>query len=143
MRRLSLVLTALVFGPGCVTFSEPPGVRITSDPPGATIYVDGVDSGFLTPAFIDLDGDDARIDLELAGYETATRIVVSDTQADVIHWNEMSIGVQTWRHPLWLDYDDFLGFPIGGPLGYFVHSTFKTVYRPTRIFVRMRLSGES
>lgn len=133
-RLLSLPLLFLVgfVAAGCITFPQPRGVRIASDPPGATILVDGVDTGFLTPAFLDLDEDDSRIDLELAGYETATRIVLDDTRLGVVLWKEMSLGPHTWRCPLWLDYEDFLGMVM-----------VQDLYRPTRLFVRMRLSGDS
>ena len=130
--HLLLLLLVAFLTTGCITFPQGRGVRIASDPPGATIYVDGVDSGFQTPAFLDLDEEDSRIDLSLFGYETATRIVNTETKLGIIHWKEMELAATTWRNPLWLGYEDFLGMV-----------QVSDRYLPTRIFVRMRLSGDS
>ena len=132
-RRILGLLAGLALAPwlgACVAFVQEPGVRVATDPPGATILVNGKDTGFQSPTFIDLSGDNARLDMVLEGYQTATRFVRTDDRKDSTHWSEMDLNGDCWRFPLWVDYDDFFGM-------------WKSidVYEPTRLFVRLRLAG--
>lgn len=129
-RNLLALLAALALS-SCVTLHQEAGVSISSDPPGALIFVNGHDTGFVTPAMLDLGHDRARIDLVKEGYQTATRRVSADAKWDMTYWKEMEVGPdETWRFPMWVDYPDFLGL-------FRRHR----VYVPGRIFVRLRLAG--
>lgn len=133
-RRLLLLLLTLASPAltGCIGSIKSPGIRIATDPPGAHVLLDGQDTGFLTPAFLDLDGENGRIDMQLDGYQTATRMVRSEGHWDSTHWSEMELNSMTWRFPVWVDYDDFLTM-----------WRFVSIYEPTRIFVRLRLVGDA
>jgi len=136
----ALLLAALA--PACTSYKsvplgatlaqEPPGVTFSSTPPGATVYVDGVDSGFLTPCFLDLgDGDWRRIDIARPGYRTATRILAPDWSVYAIYWSDMDHGPRTWRFPLWLGGGDLV------PPVRFVRKL-----HPSRVHVRLVLAPE-
>ncbi len=129
--RLTLVLLALLPLAGCLALESEPGVLLASDPPGARVIVDGADSGMVTPCRIDLPRDPQRVDLELPGYETATRYFSPDVEWDAVLWKEMSVSNDTWRNPLWLEWIRFI-FPFWRT----------TSLAPQRVFVRMRISGE-
>ncbi len=133
LRTLACLLALSCLGlTGCFGVKHSPGIRLATDPPGARVLLNGKDTGFMTPAFLDLRGDNARVDMELDGYQTATRLVRSTSHLSSIHWSEMELGPSTWRFPLWVDYDDF-----------FTMWRFVTIYEPTRVFVRLRLAGEA
>ena len=134
IRRSTLLLLALsCLGlTACVGYPQSPGISVTTDPPGARVLLNGRDTGFLTPAYLDLGGNDARVDMELEGYQPATRLVRTRSEWDSTHWSEMELGPGTWRFPLWVDYDDF-----------FAMWRWVGSYAPTRIFVRLRLEGDA
>ena len=115
----------------CVGIQRARGVTIASDPPGARVLIDGKDSGFVTPTALDLDRETQRIDLVLEGYDTATRVVRTDSNWSTVHYDEMYIYSNTWRFPLWLNWRD-------GLVPFRQHKGFS----PERLFVRLRLSGE-
>jgi hypothetical protein len=108
-----------------------PGVTIASDPPGARILVDGRDSGFVTPAEIDLGRSRSKVELVLEGYEPAARNLVPVTEWNTVFYDEMIAYPNTWRFPLWLNYEDAVA-------PYKRNQT----YSPQSIFVRLRLAGE-
>jgi len=129
--RTSLALLAAVALSSCFALRRAPGITVASDPPGARVFINGRDTGFVTPSVIQLDEDRGRVDVVLDGYQTATRIVRGRVRWDVTHWAEMEVGPQeTWRFPMWVDFDDFLGM-------------FKrnSEHAPSRLFVRLRLAG--
>lgn len=131
MKRLrSLILATLTLNlASCVTEFYASALKVSSDPPGARVLIDGADTGFVTPTMIEVDNR-ARLDLELPGYETATRQIRSDSQLWVAHWDEMSLSPGNWRFPLWLNIVDAVP-PVklhSGP-------------SPSRVFVRMKLAG--
>lgn len=128
--RLAAILLALS-GAACVAPSRPHGVVVASEPPGARILVDGIDSGWVTPMALKLPRDErARIDLWLDGYRPATVAVAPGGQKYyLILWRESYKDWDTWRFPLWLNYEDFLA-PIKLSRG----------LQPSRIFVPLRLA---
>ena len=128
MRSRPILAALLLLGTSsCISEARRSGVVLATDPPGARILVDGADSGRVTPCHIDLPRDRTRVDLELPGYETATRWVMGDSETTIVPWRDMAISPSIWRNPLWLEWTAFL-FPIH-----------RDVYvAPTRIFVRMR-----
>lgn len=104
------------------------GTMLASDPPGAQIYLDGKDTGFLTPRKLELPFEASqRIDFVLPGYATSTRWIGDGSTVYVLLWREMTIGPQTWRFPLWLGFQDL-----------FVPIKTERIHEPNRIFVRMR-----
>lgn len=125
---LLLGLAALLLA-ACTT--PRPSVFAT-DPPGARVFVDGEDSGFVTPCAISLpDRSLQRIDLALPGYETATRFVSDEGTAYWILFREMTVGPQTWRFPLWINFFDGL-----------MPRKVVATRRPSRIFVRLRRQAD-
>ena len=94
------------------------------------MYIDGRDSGWVTPAYLDLEHERQRIDVVLEGYDPATVVVAPGGEHYyVVLWNEGYINHNTWRFPLWLNYEDALG-PV--KLSRHLH--------PSRIFVTLRVS---
>jgi serine/threonine-protein kinase len=55
--------------------SKPAKVKVTSDPPGATILVDGKDSGMKTPADVDVPPGTHKITLQAAGKKDSEQSV--------------------------------------------------------------------
>jgi hypothetical protein len=115
----------------CQATHRQPGVSISSEPPGATVVLDGVDTGFVTPCDIAISREKHEIKIELEGYETAVRHLEGATRRDIIYYDEANAGMKTWRFPLWLNYEDGI-FPWKRELS----------YSPARIFVRLRLATE-
>lgn len=129
--RLASPLFLLLLLPACTSVYHARGLKIASDPPGARILVDGRESGYVTPAMIDLGGGSTRVDLLMPGYETATRVIGSGGFTWVLHWNEMTLEPGTWRFPLWIPLEDVIP-PVNidsGP-------------EPGRVFVRLRLAAD-
>lgn len=125
LAAISLALTCTA----CQISRGQPGVLIATTPPGATIHIDGEESGFVTPAAIFLPRTDwHRIDVSLAGYEAATRIVGPGTQTSVIPWTAGWIGTGTWWFPLWLEFNALV-LPV----------RVDDDLQPSRIHVRLRL----
>ncbi len=133
--RVSAVAASLVltFAPGCVLFSSPSGIVVSSDPPGATVSIDRRDSGFVTPCTLEVDAeDDKRIDIALRGYETETRFITPDHEVYAILYREMSVGYKTFDFPLFLNFRDF-----------FVPVKFRATASPGRIHVRLDRSADA
>lgn len=126
----SAALCLAVTSAGCAVIRGQPGVVVASDPPGATILVDGADSGFVTPAAISLSRADwHRLDVLLRGYDTETRIVGPGIKAEGIPWTSGFITPQSWWFPLWLDVPELL-----------VPLRIDDNLSPSRIFVQLELS---
>ena len=107
-----------------------PGVLVASTPPGAQVYVDGRDSGFVTPAALALPRNAwHRVDVVLTGYEPATRLLGPGGQTFVIPWTDGYLGPLTWYFPLWLSVEE-LFFPL----------RVQNDLDPDRIHVRLRLT---
>ena len=62
--------------------------------------------------------------------ERADRDVYGVKRRDLIYYDEAFVSYNTWRFPVWLNYED----------GIFPFKVDRT-YSPTRIFVRMRLAA--
>lgn len=87
----------------CVLNSGSPGVMLATSPPGARVLLDGADSGFATPCWIDVD-EDASVRFELEGYRAAERELVFDTRVWLVPWWDGDIGARTWRFPTFLTF---------------------------------------
>ena len=109
-----------------------PPVHIATDPPGATVVVDGKDTGFITPCTLDLsDRSFRQIDMLLPGYRRASRLVIDRDRQEYVLWRDATAQYRTWRLPIWLGWSDFF-WPIkdlGGP-------------SPNRIFVRLHRQSD-
>lgn len=108
LARLAAAVAVPFLGTGCVLFREPQGLVVSSDPVGASVQIDGRDTGFVTPCVLELDTDeDQRVDVVLDGYRTETRWVTPDHEVYAVLWREMSVGRDTWDFPLFLNFRDF------------------------------------
>jgi len=127
-KRFPQALALLGLAVSCVAPDTPPGVMVASEPPGARILVNGQDSGWVTPAHLGLEPERQRLDLVLDGYRPATVLVQPGGQRYyLVHWNEAYLNYDTWRFPLWLNFDDGLA-PLKLSRG----------LQPARIFVPLR-----
>jgi len=112
-------------------------LHFASAPPGAAILIDGEDSGFVTPALIDLPHpEDSRVEFVLDGYQTAVRQMKDERQGELVLWNEATTSAKAWNFPLFLPYKDFFFFykrPNASRLEQQVRG---------RIFVRLRRSSD-
>lgn len=127
--RLSAVAAcaAAIVTPGCVLFTHPSGIVVSSDPPGATVSIDRRDSGFVTPCVLDVDADDdRRVDIALRGYQTETRFITPNAQVYAILWREMSVEYGSYDFPLFLNVRDF-----------FTPVKYRSEVSPGRIHVRL------
>ncbi len=109
-RRAFAALALALLGTSCSLLPyRRPVLLIASDPPGATIVVNGADSGWVTPCNLDLDvGRSHTIELRRPGYEPSIRLLEPDGDTWVILWKEMYNRDGVWRFPLWLGISDFL-----------------------------------
>jgi hypothetical protein len=119
---------ALLLAVSCAAIDQRPGVMFSSRPSGARVLVDGVDSGFVTPCYLDLVRVEHSVDLVLDGY-IPTRVAIDPRgETWLIHYNEAWLDYNTWRFPLWLNFWDAVT-PIKIERG----------YSPERVFVAMKL----
>jgi hypothetical protein len=129
LRCLSPLLLACLAG-ACVSNVAPKGVLVASEPPGARVFIDGRDSGWVTPAYLDLEPERQRIDVVLQGYDPATVVVApSGERYYLVLWQEAFAYHNTWRCPLWLNYEDGLG-PV----------KMSKRLEPSRIFIPLRVT---
>jgi hypothetical protein len=97
---------------GCLFTRAQPGVMLSSSPPGATILVDGADSGFVTPAVLSLPRSDwVRIDFLLEGHVPQSRLLGPGQRVYLIPWTDGYIGLHTWYFPLFLEFE-YIVFPL-------------------------------
>jgi len=86
----------------------PSPVHFSSSPPGASVLVDGQDTGFVTPCLIDLaDGPTRRVQFQLPGYRTEVRTLTHESRSELVQWSEASSSYKNWNFPLWLGAEDF------------------------------------
>lgn len=114
---------------GCAVIRGQPGIVVASEPPGASILVDGQDSGYATPTAMYLPRADwHRIDVDLPGYRRETRIVGPGVRFEVIPWRAGLVLPISAPFPLWLDVPAL-----------FVPLRVDDNLQPSRIFVRLVL----
>ncbi|HIF40924.1 MAG TPA: PEGA domain-containing protein [Planctomycetes bacterium] len=112
-------------------------MHFSSAPAGAAILVDGEDSGFVTPALLDLpDPEDSRIEFVLEGYQTAVRQLDDERQGELVFWSEATTSPRKWNFPLFLPYTDFFFF--------YKRASASRLEQQVRgrIFVRLRRSSD-
>lgn len=114
---------------GCQITNRP--VSFASDPAGARILVDGKDSGFVTPALLQLEREPQTVRFELDGYVPAERDLKPGKRRSTLYWREMSVSYRTWHFPLWLNRDDtFTPYKVDKSL------------MPNRLFVRLKREAD-
>lgn len=129
MQRILLSLGAAILASACAATTP---ISLSSEPPGASVYVNGVHSGFTTPCVISLQKKmNHEVVIALDGYEPAARGIVDDPDYETLLWREMSVLPKAWRFPLWLNLEDF-----------FVPVTKKFLLKPSRIFVRLQRTAD-
>jgi hypothetical protein len=129
-RGLALILILVLVS--CQSTSRFTGLSVSSDPPGAHVYINGQDTGFVTPCLLDTaDADATELRLDLEGYAPARRSLTRVGRTRIIFWNEMLASWNTWHFPLFLNYEDFFA-PVK-------HSE---VPWPARIFVRLERAAD-
>lgn len=128
--RIAVVLSSVALAlAGCLAQRPQPGLLIATSPPGARLYVDGADSGFVTPAWIAVPANDwHRLDVSLSGYEPESRLVSPNRRLYAISWTKGWIGLSTWWFPLFLPLEDF-----------FLPVRVDTSAAPSRIHIQLEL----
>jgi hypothetical protein len=106
-RARAFALCAAVALGACVNVT-PPGILVASSPAGARILVDGVDSGFVTPANLAVDDDDHWVELQLEGYAATALLLKAGSRLTVIPWSEGTVQPKSWAFPLFLPAGDLL-----------------------------------
>ena len=57
----AILAAVLAVSTACVQVAVDPRVFVKTDPPGASVLVDGLDTGFHTPAVLDMTGRDEAV----------------------------------------------------------------------------------
>ena len=130
----SALAAAVAFGllSSCVNMVTPPGILVASTPPGARISVDGLDSGFVTPCSIALEGDEKHwVQLALEGYATTDLYLDESRHVYIVPWVKGQAAQDTFAFPLFLPAVDLL-LPV----------QVDNSPSPKRIHVKLRLSAE-
>ncbi|MCZ6598582.1 MAG: PEGA domain-containing protein [Planctomycetota bacterium] len=132
MGSLRTVLPTAALGlllSSCVTLVTPPGVSIATTPPGARVYVDGRDSGFVTPCVIDLrEEENYWVQLRMSGYATTDLYLQKNLRVQVVPWTQGEIAPHDgWWFPIFLPAVDL-----------FLPVQIDQSPSPKRIHVRMR-----
>lgn len=139
--RLALVALLLAALSSCLSWTttrpdfvwdrKPAGVSLSTTPAGATVLVDGVDSGFATPCILDFDEDEShRVEFELEGYRTAGLYLMPNRRWFLVPYNDANRAPRVWRFPFWLPLGEFL-LPVRT----------NTALAPSRIHLRLRLGA--
>jgi hypothetical protein len=100
-------LAGALLATACVNVT-PPGILVASTPPGAQILIDGEDSGFITPANLQVDDDDHWVELRLEGYAATALFLEEGSRLTVIPWSEGVTTPESWPFPLFLPARDLL-----------------------------------
>ena len=105
---------------------------LATDPPGASIWIDGEESGWVTPATLDLpECNDYGIEFRYPGYQSEARYLDNDGYWWSMLWREMYTHEGTWRFPFWLGIGDFF-IP-------FKRTRFQS---PSRVFIELRRQAD-
>lgn len=104
-----LALAALAWLPGCLSAS-PHASTFASEPSGARVWIDGRDSGWVTPCQIALDEDATHlVSLELEGFAPYQIELQPSTRHHIVDWQLGASGAQsTITFPLFLPPSDLL-----------------------------------
>lgn len=114
MPRALLLLCLLPVG-ACTWFKSNQEVLVTSDPAGASIFIDGLDTGYTTPHTLRIAGNfgsDHELELRREGYRPARRHLYQYTEGYTSRWIDGASGPQLPPLPLFWTAGDFF-FPFG------------------------------
>ena len=137
MTRRSLLpaLAALMWAATACTWAEGnPYVLVASEPPGASILVDGDDSGLTTPARLDLGGffgSSHEITVRKAGFQPETRAVYHYSSYSTARWIDGAAAPEVWSFPFFWTPGDFL-FPFAA----------SWTFVPAELYIRLYREGE-
>ncbi len=128
LRRLAFAAALCVQLVACVNIT-PPGTVLTSEPPGASVLVDGRDSGWVTPCTIALDSEEThKVEIVLPGYGSREILLLPDRRVLIVSWSQAVTGMRsTLTFPTRLPVEQLL-FPF---------LEIETL-APGRVFVRLR-----
>lgn len=115
MRSAATLPFVLLLANACTWWSSQENVLITSDPLGATIFVDGTDTGHTTPARVRIGGNfgtDHVVDLRLEGHRDARRVLCQYTEGYTSKWIDGAFEVTMPPLPIFWTAGDFV-FPFG------------------------------
>ena len=126
---LSALLLAAFLGLAACRNVSPAGVHVSSEPPGASVRVNGVDSGWVTPCELALDVEEPHeLEVTLEGFAPRHFLLVPDERRQFVSWNQGVNGLRTRQKvPFLMPADDLL-------LPFLEVETLA----PGRIFVRLR-----
>jgi hypothetical protein len=125
---LALAAALCVHLVACVNIA-PPGTVLTSEPPGASVLVDGRDSGWVTPCALALDTEEThKVEIVLPGYASREILLLPDRRMLIVSWGQAVTGMRsTLTFPTRLPVEQLL-FPF---------QEIETL-APGRVFVRLR-----
>lgn len=109
------LLWPLLCTAGCTWFAGEDRLLVTSDPPGASVFVDGQDTGRTTPVRLLIGGNfggDHVVELRKPGYRPAVRTVYQHTEGYTSKWIDGAYDIAMPPLPLFWTAGDFV-FPFG------------------------------
>lgn len=126
---LQAVLLGALLGLASCRNVSPAGVHVASEPPGASVRVNGADTGWVTPCQLALDVErEHELEVALAGFAPRRILLVPDERRQFVSWNQAVNGLRTRQQvPFLMPADDLL-------LPFLEVETLA----PGRIFVRLR-----
>lgn len=133
-RSLPIALALLLGSTACTWAEGNPYVLVASEPSGASILVDGDDSGLTTPARLELGGffgSSHEITVRKAGYQPETRAVYHYSSYSSSRWIDGSAAPEVWTFPLFWTPGDFL-FPFASSWSYV----------PAELYIKLYKDGE-
>jgi hypothetical protein len=127
--------------PSCTYASGTSTVLVTSTPAGATILVDGQNTGVTTPALLDMGttlnldgffGRDKKVTIRKKGFEPESRMIYHHQDFYTAKWIEGSTNFWFLTAPLFWTFGDFF-LPFGT----------RWAYSPHELHVRLYPEGEA
>jgi hypothetical protein len=109
----SLAVLPLLAASACTWFTSKSQVVVTSDPPGAQIRIDGRDTGYTTPAALQIGGSfggDHLLELRLDGHRPAARRLYQYTEGYTSKWIDGAFDPVLPPLPFFWTFGDFV-FP--------------------------------
>jgi len=124
----AILLGALLALVSCRNVS-PAGVHVSSEPPGATVLVNGVDTGWVTPCDLALDVEqEHELEVAMEGFAPRRIRLLPDERRSFVSWNQGVNGLRTRQHvPILMPTNDLL-----------LPFLEVEALAPGRIFVRLR-----
>ena len=144
MRSLALSALPALLLASCTYLSGDDHVVVSSTPPGASILVDGADTGRTTPAKLALGGftgDDHMITIRKAGYLDETRQVLHYTTAYTSNWWDGATSFEVPAMFLFWTFGDVV-LPFAVRWRYVPHEVHAVLYKPGEGPVKHAEMGE-